>query len=82
MAWVLGLKTPELLILLVMMPLMLIPVIAVIDIVSSEFKGYDKIMWIMIVLFLPVAGALIYFAIGRKQKLKPGELPDDNGLNA
>ena len=64
-----GLGWHEFLILVIIGGVFLVPVVALINIVSSEFKGYDKLMWILIVLFLPFAGALIYFFVGRKQKI-------------
>lgn len=66
---VFGLGPQEILILSVIGIFALIPVIAIIDIVTSHFKGFDKVMWVLIVLFLPFAGALIYLAIGRKQRI-------------
>lgn len=47
----------------------LLPVIALIDILKSEFKGNDKIIWVLVVLFLNLIGTLLYFSIGRKQKI-------------
>jgi len=47
-----------------------IPLIALIDILRSEFNGYNKIIWVIVVIFLPVLGAVLYFFIGRKQKIK------------
>lgn len=80
MPLILGLGAQELLIISLILVVFLIPVIAIIDIVSSEFKGFDKIMWVLIVLFLPFAGALVYLAIGRKQKLRPDETNNSANL--
>lgn len=43
-------------------------IIALIDILKSEFKGNDKLIWVLVVLLLNFFGAVIYFFIGRKQK--------------
>ena len=43
--------------------------IALIDILKSKFNGNDKIVWLLVVLFLNLFGAVLYFAIGRKQRL-------------
>ena len=43
-------------------------ILALIDILKSKFSGNDKIVWILVVLFLNLLGAILYFAIGRKQK--------------
>ncbi len=49
----------------------IIPIlIALIDILKSEFEGNNKIVWLLVVIFLNFLGALLYYFIGRKQKLK------------
>ena len=47
---------------------LLLPLIALIDIVRSEFKGNDKLVWILVVLFFNIIGSVLYFLIGRQQK--------------
>ncbi len=43
---------------------------AFIDILRSDFRGgSDKIVWLLVVVFLPLFGAILYFAIGRKQRV-------------
>ena len=44
-------------------------IIALIDILKNEFKGYNKIVWILVVLFTNFFGAILYFLIGREQKI-------------
>lgn len=48
---------------------------AFIDILKSDFKGgSDKIVWLLVVVFLPLVGAILYFVIGKTQKIdKPTE---------
>ncbi len=46
-------------------------VIALIDIVRSEFTESNKIVWVLVVIFLPVIGAVLYFLMGRQQKTNP-----------
>ncbi len=42
---------------------------ALVDILKSEFKdANNKIIWLIVVLVLPLVGAIIYLAVGRKQK--------------
>lgn len=41
---------------------------ALVDVVRSEFKGNDKIAWVIVILLFNFVGAIIYFAIGRNQK--------------
>lgn len=43
---------------------------ALVDIVKSDFRGeYNKIVWTMLVIFLPFIGTILYAMIGRKQKI-------------
>ena len=44
-------------------------IIASIDIAKSKFEGNQKIFWLLLCLFVPF-GWLIYFLIGRKQRIK------------
>ena len=62
---------PEIVVLLFILGLPLILFLyALLDILKSEFKdGTTKLIWILIVLFAPVLGPLIYMVIGRNQKL-------------
>jgi len=57
--------------LFLVMSLIIVPlwVIALVDILKNEFKGNDKLIWLIVAIFLPVIGALCYFFIGRKQKI-------------
>ncbi len=49
---------------------LLFTIMALIDILRSEFKGTnDKLIWVLIVLFLGILGALLYVLIGREQKV-------------
>jgi hypothetical protein len=60
----------ELLILLLFMilPLVLF-VIALIDLIKSEFKSpNDKLIWLIVVVFVPVIGPILYFAMGSGNK--------------
>jgi len=43
--------------------------LALIDILKSDFKeSVNKIVWVLVVIFLPLLGAILYFIIGRAQK--------------
>lgn len=61
----------QIIVLLFVLGFMILPVIlALIDILRNEFSGNDKIVWVLVVLFGNIIGALLYFTIGRKQKVK------------
>lgn len=60
----------QIIIILITVFLGVIPtIIALIDIVRNEFSGNNKIVWLLVVLLGNFFGALLYFIIGRKQKL-------------
>ena len=44
-------------------------IIALIDILRSEFTGSNKLVWLLVVFLFPLLGALAYLAMGRKQKI-------------
>jgi hypothetical protein len=45
-----------------------------INILKNEFTGNNKIIWLLVVLFIPLIGLIAYFFIGRKQKLQNGKI--------
>jgi len=49
----------------------LVGLICLIDILRNEFTGHNKIIWLVVVLFLPLLGAALYFFIGTDQKIRP-----------
>ena len=58
-----------LIILLALAIFAILPLIALIDILRSEFTGLNKLIWVVVTIFLPFLGPLLYFSIGLKQKL-------------
>ena len=45
--------------------------IALISILKNRFKGSpNKAIWVFIVFILPILGLILYFTIGRKQRIK------------
>ena len=47
----------------------ILPIIALVDILSNKFEGNNKLIWVLVVIFVNLLGAILYFAIGRQQKL-------------
>lgn len=41
-----------------------------IDILKHEFTGYNKIIWIIVLIFFPVLGAILYLVFGKSQRIK------------
>lgn len=61
----------ELMILILIVPIVfIVPIIALIDILKSEFEGNNKLIWVLVILFLWIIGAVLYYFIGRDQKIK------------
>lgn len=57
-------------ILLVLGILFLLPLIALVDVIRSDFRGSnDKLIWVIVILFLNIIGALLYLVIGRNQRV-------------
>ena len=60
----------QLIIIFIVLFLGILPtIIALVDILKNEFKGNNKIVWVLVVLFANFFGAILYFLIGRKQKI-------------
>ncbi|MGN6355755.1 MAG: PLD nuclease N-terminal domain-containing protein [Parafilimonas sp.] len=48
---------------------LVLPLIALVDILKSNFKkDVNKTVWVIVVIFLPVMGSILYFLQGRGQK--------------
>lgn len=48
----------------------LVPIIALIDVIRSNFQGTnDKLIWVIVILFLNIIGAVLYWTIGRTQRI-------------
>ena len=61
----------EILVLLIILVLPIVLwLIALIDILKSNFIGNNKLIWIVVVILLPILGAILYLIIGKSQKVK------------
>lgn len=61
----------EIIIILLVIPVFLIiPIIALVDILRNEFTHNNKIIWVLVILLSWIIGAILYFFIGRKQKIQ------------
>ena len=46
-------------------------VFALVDILRNNFKGdNEKMIWVMVVIFVPFLGTILYFIIGRQNRIK------------
>ncbi len=51
--------------------LLILPtIIALIDILKSEFTDNNKLIWVLVTLLGGFIGVILYFLIGRDQKVK------------
>lgn len=57
-------------ILVVAVFVIVIPLWALVDIVRSKFEGNMQLIWVIIVVFLSFLGAILYFAMGKNQKIQ------------
>ncbi|MER3316687.1 MAG: PLD nuclease N-terminal domain-containing protein [Allomuricauda sp.] len=48
----------------------LIPIIALIDVIRNNFTSNNKVVWILVILFMNLLGAILYFIFGTSQKIK------------
>jgi hypothetical protein len=55
--------------LLVVLFIFLLPLLALISALMSDFPGNEKILWVLIILLLPFLGSVLYFLIGRNQRI-------------
>lgn len=47
---------------------------ALVDILRSEFEGQnEKLIWVLVVIFLPLFGPVLYYSIGRHHKIQDSE---------
>jgi hypothetical protein len=54
----------------------LIWLICLIDVLRNEFTGNNKIVWFLVVFFLPILGSILYFFIGTDHKIRPEDDED------
>lgn len=55
--------------LMVILFIFLFPLLALISVLMNNFQGNEKIMWVLIIIFLPFLGSLLYFLIGRDKRI-------------
>lgn len=59
----------ETVLLMLILSAAVLPLVALVDILTSRFEPMNKLIWIIVVIFTNLLGALLYFSIGRKQKI-------------
>jgi hypothetical protein len=56
---------PQVILLLLSVPFF----IAIVDLIRFNYTGNNRLVWSLIVLFIPFIGAIIYLFSGRKQRI-------------
>ncbi len=46
--------------------LLILAIIAIIDVLKSGMDTVKKVIWILVILFLPLIGVILWFLIGKK----------------
>ncbi len=59
----------EVIIAIVALAILLTWILALVEILQSKFSGNNKVIWLLVVFFLSFIGAVLYFSIGRKQRI-------------
>ena len=57
-------------ILIISTVMLLVPVLALVDILRSRFEGNEKLIWVLVVIFFSIIGSILYFAIGRNKRIQ------------
>jgi len=47
----------------------ILPIIALIDILNNDFKENNKLYWVLVILLTSLIGVLLYYKYGTKQKI-------------
>ena len=61
--------TELILVLVILVFALLLPLLALVDILKSKFEGNNKLIWVLVVILLPILGTILYFLIGRSQRI-------------
>jgi len=46
-----------------------LPLLALISVLTNKFRGNEKLIWVLLIIFLPFLGSLLYFLIGRSNRI-------------
>jgi hypothetical protein len=65
-----GLTATQMGLVVVLLAPLSLQILALIDIAGSDFPGNRKLIWLFVLILLPLAGFILYFAFGRKQRLR------------
>lgn len=46
----------------------ILPLVALYHILKHEFKPRNRLIWVLIIVFLPIFGPILYFIMGKKYR--------------
>jgi hypothetical protein len=62
---------PELVVIVILLLPLVLSITALISCLKSNFHdSTNKIVWVLVILFLPLLGSILYFTISPKQRLQ------------
>lgn len=71
MQTVLAIGPWQMILLLVWIAVLLLPILALISILKNQFpNSNDKLIWVLVSIFVPFFGSILYFIIGRPKRIK------------
>jgi hypothetical protein len=47
--------------------ILIIDIIVILDIIKSNKENESKILWVILVLFLPIAGPILWYLVGKNK---------------
>ena len=67
-----GIGIPEIAVIIMLINILTLAfwIFAIIDVLSCNFEGNDKVVWLLVVILLYTLGVVLYFFIGRNRKIK------------
>lgn len=51
-----------------MVAILVLPVIALIHMLRNDFRGKHRLVWLLIIVFLPPFGSILYFIMGKRYR--------------
>lgn len=62
---------PELLVILVVLAPMILALVALIQCLTAKFaEGSDRLVWVLVLLFLPLLGPILWWTIGIRKTVR------------
>lgn len=55
-------------IILLLVAMLLLPILGLIHLLNSDYRGRGKILWLLVILFLPFLGSVLYFIMGKRYR--------------